>query len=117
MSDILWSDPEVDMEGFRISPRGAGFLFGADEVSKFVENNKLDCVVRAHQLVMEGYKMMFENKLITVWSAPNYCYRCGNVASIMEVDEDLEKDFKIFEATSNEEKQVPIIKDLPEYFL
>ena len=115
--DILWSDPDSDMEGFRISPRGAGFLFGGDSVEKFVEANKLDCVVRAHQLVMEGYKMMFENKLITVWSAPNYCYRCGNVASIMEVDEDLEKDFKVFEATTNEEKQVPIIKDLPEYFL
>ena len=54
--------------------------------------------------------------MITVWSAPNYCYRCGNVASIMEVDEDLEKDFKVFEAM-NEEKQVSLIKDLPEYFL
>ena len=117
ISDILWSDPEEDMEGFRISPRGAGFLFGANEVNKFVEKNKLDCVVRAHQLVLEGYKIMFDNKLFTVWSAPNYCYRCGNVASIMEVDEDLEKDFKVFEATTNEEKQTPVIKDLPEYFL
>ena len=104
ISDILWSDPEEDMEGFR-------------EVNKFVEKNKLDCVVRAHQLVLEGYKIMFDNKLFTVWSAPNYCYRCGNVASIMEVDEDLEKDFKVFEATTNEEKQTPVIKDLPEYFL
>ena len=37
ISDILWSDPEEDMDGFRISPRGAGFLFGANEVNKFVE--------------------------------------------------------------------------------
>ena len=117
ISDILWSDPEEDIEGYRISPRGAGFLFGGDAVSKFVETNKLDCVVRAHQLVLEGYKIMFDNKLFTVWSAPNYCYSCGNVASIMEVDEDLEKDFKVFEATTNEEKQTPVIKDLPEYFL
>ena len=117
ITDILWSDPEADIEGFKISPRGAGFLFGGDAVEKFLDTNKLDCVVRAHQLIMEGYKIMFDNRLITVWSAPNYCYRCGNVASIMEVDEDLEKDFKVFEATTNEEKQVPIIKDLPEYFL
>ena len=117
ITDILWSDPEADIEGYKISPRGAGFLFGGDAVEKFLDTNKLDCVVRAHQLIMEGYKIMFDNRLITVWSAPNYCYRCGNVASIMEVDEDLEKDFKVFEATTNEEKQVPIIKDLPEYFL
>ena len=55
ISDILWSDPEIEMEGFRISPRGAGFLLGGDTIEKFVE---VDCVVRAHQLVMEGYKMM-----------------------------------------------------------
>jgi diadenosine tetraphosphatase ApaH/serine/threonine PP2A family protein phosphatase len=38
------------------SARGAGILFGAKLVNKFLKLNKLEKVVRSHQLVQEGYK-------------------------------------------------------------
>lgn len=97
MCDLLWSDPE-EIEGWTQSPRGAGFQFGGDVVAKFNKENNLDLICRAHQLIMEGFKSMFNDSLVTVWSAPNYVYRCGNVAAILELDENLSKSFKIFEA-------------------
>ena len=117
ISDLLWSDPEPEVTGFEMSPRGAGFLFGEDVTIHFCAENNIDLVIRAHQLVMEGYKFMFKDKLVTVWSAPNYCYRCGNVASVMEVDDNLEWEFKIFEASPPEMRNVPEKKKVPEYFL
>lgn len=65
---------------------------------------------------MEGYKYMFNEKLVTVWSAPNYYYRCGNVASIMELDENLQKYFKIFEAAPTDVKHTAGT-EVPHYFL
>mgnify|MGYP001595874660 CR=1 FL=1 len=60
---------------------------------------------------------MFDNSLVTVWSAPNYCYRCGNIAAILELDENLEKKFITFQAAPQEVKGVPAKKSIPSYFL
>lgn len=75
MCDLLWSDPEDIVDGWGLSPRGAGFLFGGSVVTSFNHTNNIDYICRAHQLVMEGFKWMFNNQIVTVWSAPNYCYR------------------------------------------
>jgi len=104
MCDLMWSDPD-EVKSWSYSPRGAGWLFGAEVVQKFLKDNKIDLIVRAHQLVNEGYRTQFNDTLITVWSAPNYCYRCGNVAAILELDENLSKMYKIFEAAPTEDKE------------
>ena len=86
-------------------------------VAAFNEQNSVSLIARAHQLVMEGYKHMFNETLVTVWSAPNYVYRCGNVAAILELDEHLNTDFKIFEAAPDDARGVPAKAPIPAYFL
>ena len=117
MCDLMWSDPDDDIQGWGISARGAGYVFGPDIADQFLYANQLELIARSHQLAMEGYKYFFGQLLVTVWSAPNYCYRCGNVAAILELDEHLNKNFKIFEAAPQDQRGVPAKKPAPDYFL
>lgn len=116
--DLVWSDPE-DIETWAVSPRGAGWLFGDKVATEFNHVNGLKTIARAHQLVNEGYKFHFpEKSVVTVWSAPNYCYRCGNVASIMTVDTDLDTRFSIFCAVPDDQRHIPSGRRGPgDYFL
>jgi len=122
-TDLLWSDPEPDREGFSPSMRGAGYLFGADVVAQFMGVNGIDHITRAHQLAMDGYMMFFGGRLSTVWSAPNYCYRCGNVAAIMEVaDQSKTFSFNTFSAAPDNDRPTGTgsttdLKETPDYFV
>ncbi|RKP08513.1 Metallo-dependent phosphatase-like protein [Thamnocephalis sphaerospora] len=106
MADLVWSDPDADKEDFVMSPRGAGYYFGSSVVQKFLDINGMSHILRAHQLCMEGYTELFDKRLSTVWSAPNYCYRCGNKASILEIGPSLERYFNVFEAAPNEDREL-----------
>lgn len=122
MCDLMWSDPE-DIEGWGLSPRGAGYLFGGDVARGFCSTNGVELIARAHQLAMEGYKWMFsenaahQGSVVTVWSAPNYMYRCGNVAAVLELDEHLDRKFRIFEAAPADERGPKSSQVIPDYFL
>lgn len=113
--DLVWSDPE-DLDTWAESPRGAGWLFGSLVTNDFMEINKLELICRAHQLVNEGIKYMFSQKLVTVWSAPNYCYRCGNVAAILSLSATKEREVKTFNAVPDTERVIPPQRITP-YFL
>ena len=84
--------------------------------SQFVHINNLKLICRAHQLVHEGYKYMFDETLVTVWSAPNYCYRCGNIASILAFSDADTREPKLFKAVPDCDRVIPPRTTTP-YFL
>lgn len=93
--------------------RGAGYTFGSGVVRKFLEINNMNHILRAHQLCMEGFSVLFDNRLSTVWSAPNYCYRCGNSASILEIGPGESVHFNVFEAAPENQIDGPSNQPLP----
>ncbi|EPR77724.1 Serine/threonine protein phosphatase [Spraguea lophii 42_110] len=115
MCDLLWSDPD-EKKGWGTSPRGAGFTFGEDITKQFNKRNGLKMVCRAHQLVMNGYNYNHSNECITVFSAPNYCYRCGNIATILEIDSQGQNQFIQFNPSPETENKEQSTK-IPDYFL
>ena len=64
LCDTLWSDPDKDITGWAENDRGVSFTFGADVVSKFLERNDLDLIVRAHQVVEDGYEFFGDRTLL-----------------------------------------------------
>lgn len=115
MCDLLWSDPD-DSHGWGVSPRGAGFTFGPDITEAFNKKNGLKLICRAHQLVNDGYSWNHDRECVTIFSAPNYCYRCGNYASLMEMDEKGACDFTQFDPSPERPDDFTVSK-IPDYFL
>ncbi|KAH9277871.1 Serine/threonine-protein phosphatase 2A catalytic subunit alpha isoform [Echinococcus granulosus] len=115
MCDLLWSDPD-DRGGWGISPRGAGYTFGQDISEQFNHSNSLSLISRAHQLVMEGFNWCHERNVVTIFSAPNYCYRCGNQAAIMELDDNLKYTFLQFDPAPRR-GEPHVSRRTPDYFL
>lgn len=115
MCDLLWSDPD-EKNGWGQSPRGAGFTFGRDITESFNKRNGLKMICRAHQLVNEGFNWNHNQECVTIFSAPNYCYRCGNLASLMEMDEVGTYEFTQFDPSPTKVEDF-VCSKLPDYFL
>jgi serine/threonine-protein phosphatase 2B catalytic subunit len=108
MCDLLWSDPyedEADEEresendeasqsaffGYN-ETRQCSYVFGVEAVKQFLTDNKLTSIIRAHEAQVDGYKMHMVNKqsgiprVITIFSAPNYCDVYKNKAACLKFD-------------------------------
>ncbi|CAD2215687.1 serine/threonine-protein phosphatase PP1 [Angomonas deanei] len=98
LCDLLWADPEDDVQGFLESDRGVSYLFGEDIVNDFLDMVDMDLIVRAHQVMERGYGFFASRQLVTVFSAPNYCGEFDNDAAVITIDDKLQCSFLIIPA-------------------
>jgi serine/threonine-protein phosphatase 5 len=84
INDLLWSDP-MEQRGFAPSQRGVASTFGPDVTERFLVNNRLELVIRSHQVQEKGYMVHHGGKCITVFSAPRYMGQMPNKGAVCTV--------------------------------
>lgn len=84
--ELLWTDPQA-VNGRSPSKRGIGMQFGPDITERFCLSNKIRKVLRSHEVRMGGVEEEHNGRLITVFSAPNYCDSTGNLAGVVHITE------------------------------
>lgn len=82
INGILWSDPSFQTGDFEPSRRGTGWRFGNTPLTEFLRINSFDMIIRGHEVVDEGFELIFDGALLTVFSASNYCGARGNRGAV-----------------------------------
>ncbi|KAK8913953.1 Serine/threonine-protein phosphatase PP2A-1 catalytic subunit [Platanthera zijinensis] len=70
----------------------------------------------SRQITQVSYFMLQDHNVVTVFSAPNYCYRCGNMAAILEIGENMSQTFLQFDPAPRQ-VEPDTTRRTPDYFL
>ena len=84
--ELLWTDPQ-EINGRSPSKRGIGMQFGPDITERFCLSNKIRKIIRSHEVRMNGIENEQNGRLMTVFSAPNYCDSTGNLGGVIHIEE------------------------------
>ena len=101
MCDLLWSDPNNEHLGWGENDRGVSYTYGADVVEKFLNKHDLHLICRAHQVCEDGFEWFTRRKVVTLFSAPNYCGEFDNAGGMMNVDEHMKCTFLILKPSED----------------
>ncbi|CAB3409284.1 unnamed protein product [Caenorhabditis bovis] len=88
--DLLWADPSVESDEVKFnSARGISCTFGEKLVNQICSNLGIDMIIRGHELENNGHRFLFNNRLLTVFSAPNYSGLFSNKGSVLKISRSL----------------------------
>lgn len=108
--DLIWSDPSTEVEEYGPNPRGSSFLFGKAPTERFLKENNLTLIIRAHQMMMDGYSYNFGEDfgLLTIFSASHYTTD-NNKGGYAVIDE--KGDIRLENYSALTEKQIEEFKE------
>ncbi|CAA94374.2 Serine/threonine-protein phosphatase [Caenorhabditis elegans] len=105
LTDLTWADPDPTEKGYKPSARGASFVFGPPALRAFLKKLDLQMVIRGHQVVEDGYEFFDGRRLVTIFSAPNYCGQNDNTAAVFSIDKKLKISINVFRPESRDKKR------------
>lgn len=96
MVDLVWSDPvendtgALEADFIHNKLRNSGTIFGRNSLNTFLQTNNLKAVIRAHEVVFQGFRLQDWNnandwQICTIFSAPNYTNHYKNLAAVISV--------------------------------
>ena len=99
MANLMWSDVS-NSDGLHIGRGDSSVQFGPDIAEQFLTDNGLEYLIRSHEKKEIGYEIHPGKKLITVFSAANYCGNEGNKGAFIRFKDQshLKPDIVQFEA-------------------
>ena len=83
VTEILWSDPTENVESYEESHRGMGVHFGKTPMMNFLQRTGFTYLIRGHQCVKGGCETSLNSRVITVFSASNYCGCDDNKSGVL----------------------------------
>eukprot|EP01063_Lacrimia_lanifica_P009934 TRINITY_DN16759_c0_g1_i1.p1 TRINITY_DN16759_c0_g1~~TRINITY_DN16759_c0_g1_i1.p1 ORF type:complete len:333 (+),score=101.29 TRINITY_DN16759_c0_g1_i1:82-1080(+) len=104
MADILWSDPTPASHTTALGPneiRGSGCHFDDDTAAAWLDQEGLSMLVRSHegpdlQDLSDGYSERADGRVVTVFSARNYCGMHGNQGAVVTFGRDMFPKYQSF---------------------
>ncbi|KAH7729914.1 Ser/Thr protein phosphatase family protein, partial [Aphelenchoides avenae] len=94
MTDLVWSDPSDERDGWSMNPRGISYTFSTAEVESACRRLGVELIVRAHQMTNQmyrnGYSFFAGGRLLTIFSAPNYL-NMGNDGCLLRISRENER--------------------------
>eukprot|EP00439_Symbiodinium_sp_Y106_P036854 s2375_g4.t1 len=101
ITDMLWSDPREDVEGWGVAPKSSGYWFGEDITTEFLKANNLE--------LME----LHGGRCITVFSSSNVTF--GNQAAVLHLDDDCNLTVQTFREAKQSDSELRSA-DIPDHF-